>query len=225
MKEKKDLLFACTIKGCNCLWRRYYEESDVGSLIGEHYSREDDASPNPCRECIGTDMLSKTEARKRFENNTLRIYVTGTVDPRVHANEPMYPGHTQLGWTDDGTCSYCGSISHTEAIRLLKTPGAHFSGTDKTTYKAYIHEDGKHNKFYFRHLEACTDEELAEFDKLASKTLGLRFDRHEGAIRVRYPQTRGFYGWQTYGVIGPDGEPVFKEGSPKPPPPEFWEKT
>lgn len=141
-----------------------------------------------------------------------------SVDPKVHAGEPRYPGRETIEWRSDGTCNYCGSLSVPEAVRLLRTPGTSFSGTDKTTYKAYIGE----GKFYFRHLQACTDAELAEFDALARKVFGLSFDRVDGDIRCRYPRTKSFYGWQTFGQIGKDGEPVFHDGSPEPPPAEFW---
>lgn len=141
------------------------------------------------------------------------------VDPRVHASEPVYRGSGKHHWRKDGTCSYCGSLDFREVMRLLRTPGSQFSGTDKTTYKIYV---GDHRKFYFSHLEACSDEELKEFSELSRKVYGLAFDRHEGQIRCRYPKGGTFYGWQTYGHIGEDGEPVFAEGSPIPPGEDFW---
>lgn len=148
------------------------------------------------------------------------------IDPRVHAGERMYAGH-HPAWRDDGSCSYCGSISVPEAMRRLRTPGCKFSGTDKTTYKAYIETpDGREagaGKFYFRHLRACAEAELAEFDELARPIFGLSFTLKDGDILCRYPRTSGFYGWQTSGRIGDDGAPVFDEGSPKAPGPEFWE--
>ena len=152
------------------------------------------------------------------------------VDPRVHDGEPMY-GSGEPHWRDDGdgSCSYCGSIGVPEAIRRLRTPGVHFSGTDKTTYKVYIElpgyvntRDSGSNKFYTRHLRACTLAELAEFDALSRKIFGLAFDFHENDLRCRYPRSSSFYGFQTFGDIGPDGEPVFGDGSPKAPGPEFW---
>lgn len=143
------------------------------------------------------------------------------VDPRVHAGERIYDGEP-THWRPDGTCSYCGSRRVPEVVRLLRTPGTYFSGTDKTAYKAYV---GNHHKFYFRHLRACTDADLLEFDALSRKVFGLAW-RHlpEGDVGCRFPKTEGFYGWQTWGVIGPDGEPVFDKDAPKPPDAEWWAK-
>jgi hypothetical protein len=202
----KDLVFVC--KTCGCEWERSYVRNPDGS-----------SPPKPERFSLVDGQVPKSCCEAGVGYSKLRIKVTGEVDPRVHAGEPMYPGLGALGWHSDGGCSYCGSLSVPEAIRLLKTPGSQFSGTDKTGYKAYI---GDHQKFYFRHLRASSDAELAEFNVLARKIFGLSFDRPDGDIRCQYPQGTGFYGWQTFGHIGDDGEPVFHKGSPTPPPMEFW---
>jgi hypothetical protein len=150
------------------------------------------------------------------------------VDPRVHEGEIGIgePGSVfKFGapkWRDN-KCSYCGSWSAAEAMRLLKTPGAKFSGTDKTFYKAYIEAPDGFGKFYFRHLRECTPEQLAEFNALSRKCFGLSWKLDDtGTLLGAAPRSNSVYGWQAFGVIGADGEPVFKEGSPRPPGPEFW---
>lgn len=204
----KDLVFECVT--CGCQWQRSYALNPDGSLPSspERFTLVDGQVPKEC--CSGTLGYPQ-----------LRILVTGEVDPRVHAREPRYRD-AGLGWTSDGSCSYCGSLSVPEAVRLLRTPGSQFSGTDKTTYKAYI---GDHRKFYFRHLRACTDAELAEFNELSKKIFGIAWTREDGHLCGQFPRTVNAYGWQTYGHIGENGEPVFHEASPVPPGPEFWEAT
>lgn len=207
----KDLIFECI--ECGCLWQRSYLTNSDGSLPSnpERYSLVDGQVAKACCD-NAPDFKQKT-----------RIKITGEVDPRVHAGEPTYGGRTSFGWTSDGGCSYCGSLSVPEAIRLLRTPGSQFSGTDKTGYKAYI---GDRQKFYFRHLRASLDAEFAEFDALSRKVFGLAWSRDaKGDLMVRYPRSGGLYGWQTFGHIGDDGEPVFHDGSPKAPAPEWWNKT
>lgn len=142
-----------------------------------------------------------------------------------HHGEERVHGRPLTYTERDGvfTCSSCGSLDARVVINLLRTPGTSFSGTDKTTYKAYISPAGKHGKFYFDHLEALGPLELAEASALIRKCLGLEWFRTaEGTLRCRYPKTSGFYGWQTYGTIGEDGEPVFADDAPKPPDDAWW---
>jgi len=118
-------------------------------------------------------------------------------------------------------CSYCGSISSAEAIRRLQTPGEHFSGTDKGPYKFYIGKD--HGKFYGEHLDDLDPSELEVFARLSRKIFGMDVYRdQDGKTRFIYPRSGSFYGWQTWGDIGEDGKPVFGEGSPVPPPEEWF---
>jgi hypothetical protein len=142
----------------------------------------------------------------------------------------MFGLDKERAWREDGTCSYCGSQSPGKLMELLKLPGTHFSGTDKTFYKLYVehkeHRPRGAGKFYFSHLEELTDEELAEFDAMLRKCFGLHAYRNEKReMRFGCPRSEGFYGWQTWGEIGPDGEPVFEKGAPKPPDAAWWERV
>ena len=117
-------------------------------------------------------------------------------------------------------CSYCGSISAVEAMRRLQTPGEHFSGTDKGPYKFYIGTD--HAKFYGEHLAELEGAELDAWAALSRRIFGMDVWRDEkGELRFVRPRSSSFYGFQTFGVIGPDGAPVFGDGSPTPPE-ESW---
>ena len=103
-------------------------------------------------------------------------------------------------------CSYCGSISPLKVIELLKTPGTKFEGTDQKygyPHKFYLNS----YKFYTCHLSQLSDEELKEFSKLSEAAFGIEFVRDDKGIMFRQPQTNSFYGWQLWGVIGPDGKP------------------
>jgi len=108
----------------------------------------------------------------------------------------------------------------------MRLPGAHFSGTDKIGYKAYLEApdrtDRGASKFYFRHLRELSDVEFREFAARARKVLGWSFERDGGEQVCWAPKTTSFYGWQTYGVIGPDGEPVHDKDAPKPMRDEWW---
>lgn len=105
-------------------------------------------------------------------------------------------------------CSYCGSLSPQEVIKLLKTPGTDFSGSDWKygwPHKFYI--GGK--KFYNSHLEDMTDEEFKEFSALSQKIFGIEWMKNkEKGVGYRCPKTTGFYGYQRAGKIGEDGNPI-----------------
>ena len=61
------------------------------------------------------------------------------------------PFNGEMHWREDGTCSYCGSVSE-EALFNAIEAGAKITPTDKS-YKVYV--DVKANgagKFYFQHL-------------------------------------------------------------------------
>lgn len=51
-------------------------------------------------------------------------------------------------WGSDKTCSYCGSLSPVEFMRMVES-GIEVGPTDKN-YKVYV---GSHQKFYFQHLD------------------------------------------------------------------------
>ncbi len=150
------------------------------------------------------------------------------VDPKVHDGE-MRIGSDPMVWElRDGNecCSYCGSLSPEAAMLALQTPGTKFSGTDKTGYKAYIEPAGVFGKFYFRHLRALDQESFSKFSSVIRSIFGWSFERDETGKQHCYsPQSRGFFGFQTWGIIGEDGKPVFGEGSPNPPTEEWWENS
>ncbi len=65
-------------------------------------------------------------------------------------------------WREDGTCSYCGSISSETFLKAVED-GQEVIPTDKS-YKAYVRlPDKEQSKFYFQHL---TPEERSKFAML-----------------------------------------------------------
>lgn len=131
------------------------------------------------------------------------------------------------GWRDrDGyqRCEHCGSLTATEALRRMTTPGCKFSGTDKGGYKFYFtSETGDHGKFYGAHVQDLSREELAAFAAASRRCLGVDWEGKDGAPPVCWmPKSTSFYGWQTWGDIGADGQPVFGDGSPTPPDEDWW---
>lgn len=65
---------------------------------------------------------------------------------------PMGLGGPAAFWEADKTCSYCGSLSQERFFELVED-GAEVGPTDKG-YKAYVtHQDVRHAKFYFQHLD------------------------------------------------------------------------
>ncbi|MCB1422788.1 MAG: hypothetical protein KDJ69_10045 [Nitratireductor sp.] len=75
------------------------------------------------------------------------------------------PFNGEMEWLDDGTCSYCGSISEGAFFNAIEA-GAKITPTDKS-YKAYIDMPGVgHRKFYFQHL---SQEGRARFIDLVNK--------------------------------------------------------
>lgn len=79
-------------------------------------------------------------------------------------------------WRNDGTCSYCGSISPRQFFKAINE-GRQIVPTDKN-YKAYI--DGR--KFYFQHL---SPKDRQKFIKLYNK----------GKMNLAYP---GYFYTQPY---------------------------
>jgi hypothetical protein len=135
-------------------------------------------------------------------------------------------------------CSHCNSISIADAIRLLKTPGTRFSGSDWKygwPHKFYIeplnpdadkivevgaqYDHGVrtpimgtrkflHFKFYNTHLTGATPEEFLEFSLLSEQVFGIRWDKDEKGIKYSCPRTKSFYGYQRSGRIGEDLVPI-----------------
>lgn len=107
----------------------------------------------------------------------------------------------------------------------MTTPGCKFSGTDKGGYKFYFtSETGDHGKFYGQHLEDLSPEELTAFATASRRCLGVDW-KHEGNGKPPscfMPKSGSFYGWQTWGKVDSDGQPIFDDGAPIPPPEEWW---
>lgn len=106
----------------------------------------------------------------------------------------------------------------------MTTPGAKFSGTDKGGYKFYFtSEHGDHGKFYGAHLADLNEKELEEWATVSRKVLGVHWVFNQGKGPDCYmPQSNSFYGWQVWGHIGEDGQPVWNDGSPTPPDEDWW---
>lgn len=121
-------------------------------------------------------------------------------------------------------CDHCGSITPQEALRRMTTPGCKFSGTDKGGYKFYFDsEDGDHGKFYGEHLADLSESELAVWAEASRRCLGVDWEYVPGKQpKCWMPKTTSFYGWQTWGKVGDDGQPVFAEGAPTPPDAAWW---
>lgn len=116
---------------------------------------------------------------------------------RTHALDPHAQMHAPHHWRDDGTCSFCGSLTVAEATRLLTTLGTHYSGSDWKygwPHKFYI----GHGKFYAEHLMDATPEQLAAFNVVAEPTIGITYFLQDGQLGYRTPH-RGF---QTWGTVG-----------------------
>lgn len=90
---------------------------------------------------------------------------------RRHEGMGIPPGEPTDTWREDGTCSYCGSVSPSLFFERVLA-GDEVGPTDKN-YKAYIGERGK---FYFQHL---SEEEKNRFIELYNnKTMKLGFPGH-----------------------------------------------
>lgn len=110
-------------------------------------------------------------------------------------------GAPEWEYRDDGSCSYCGSISTSKAIQLLNTTGTFYSGSDWKygwPHKLYIHAKESFGKFYTTHLMDETSYQLEEFNNLSIPLLGLDFKIGEKGIKFLAPGQS----WQTWGTIG-----------------------
>lgn len=127
---------------------------------------------------------------------------------------------------DDGYlhCSWCGSLHPDEFLRRLTTPGCSFSGTDKGAYKFYAGAEGKSadDKFYGEHVKDLDESRWSEFDAASRRCLGVAWVPEGGKLTPLVPRSDSFYGWQTWGRVGPDGNPVHDEHAPTPPDGEWW---
>jgi len=72
------------------------------------------------------------------------------------------PLNGEMVWYDDGTCSYCGSLSEDEFFRLVGDKGV-LTTTDKD-YKVYVdHPETGRKKFYFQHLSNDGKKKFVEY--------------------------------------------------------------
>lgn len=123
----------------------------------------------------------------------------------AHKNDPFSYRFEEPHWREDGTCSYCGSITPEEAIRLLKIEGTHYSGSDwkySWPHKFYIdNKDANPRaiKFYNTHLQDATDEVIAEFCQLSEKYFGITWGRNENGLFYR--AIPNIQRWGTVGKI------------------------
>lgn len=118
------------------------------------------------------------------------------------------PKWKEVYWRHDGCCSWCGSMSVEQAIRLLTTPGTRYSGSDWKygwPHKFYIHREGWKNsddgphKFYVTHLSDATHADFIQFCALSAKLLGVTFVRRmDGSLRY----SAVCQGFQTWGTVG-----------------------
>lgn len=85
-------------------------------------------------------------------------------------------------WRDDGTCSYCGSLSG-DAFMCLAEAKAELGPTDKN-YKVYV---GSRSKFYFQHL---SDEQRQRFVELLNQSGALNIGQPGRFYRLPFFVTR-----------------------------------
>lgn len=100
-----------------------------------------------------------------------------TCPRRLHELGPWDHERFLDRWTEDGTCSFCGSVRPEEFFRRA-VAGEPITPTDKS-YKVYL---AGHRKFYLQHL---SDDEQARFIAL----------HNAGQLRLDYP---GYFYVQPY---------------------------
>jgi hypothetical protein len=120
------------------------------------------------------------------------------------------------------TCSYCGSIDVATLLMALKKSGTQYGGSDWKGFphKFYIaipcepyrkwvgktaegvdqfdNAEKRHHKFYFEHFKDATPEQIAEFNELGGRMLGIKVAQINGALSYSAVCPN----WQTYGVVG-----------------------
>lgn len=95
-----------------------------------------------------------------------------------------------------------------EAIKLLRTPGTYFSGSDWKygfPHKFYV----GHDKVYTKDLKLVPDEKVQEFSVLAQEFFGIEFYRQDKQLywRCEWADCSAM-GYQRAGHVGPDGKPI-----------------
>lgn len=93
------------------------------------------------------------------------------------AVSPVFKFGTEHVWREDGTCSYCGSLSEARFFEAVEA-GLEVTPTDKS-YKAYVRGapgGSSTGKFYFQHL---SEEGRTKFVELVnSKAMKLATPGH-----------------------------------------------
>lgn len=82
------------------------------------------------------------------------------------------PFNGEASWREDGTCSYCGSISPDALFKAIDA-GEEIIPTDKS-YKAYVGEG--HRKFYFQHLSEAEKVRFVEY--LNARRINIGYPGH-----------------------------------------------
>jgi len=85
------------------------------------------------------------------------------------------PMNGEATWREDGTCSYCGSLSQELFFEQVEK-GAEIGPTDKS-YKAYVRLIDHHvrgaGKFYFQHLDEAGRARFIELANAKTMKLGM----------------------------------------------------
>ena len=136
----------------------------------------------------------------------LIVFVVVLVTWWVYAHPPKLPESCDAVIEPGYICTFCGYIAPADAVKLLKTPGTTFECADWKyggPHKYYLNG----YKFYLRHLNQLSDAELSEFSELSVAALNIEFVRNVKGTRIMSPEPNCAYGYQLWGVIGPDGKP------------------
>jgi hypothetical protein len=117
-------------------------------------------------------------------------------------------------------CDYCGSMSPKQAITLLQAPGTEFSGSDWKygwPHKFYIHNKSlsiTFGKFYSNHINEMDENDLNVWNSLSRRIFGIAWQRDiDNRLKwavIGKQHFDDFYGYQQYGRIDEDGNPIFE---------------
>lgn len=163
-------------------------------------------------EVVTKDLYAELEqaSQKEDAEAVAADEAAGRTNVHAKAHNPVFKfGKAHWETREEGRlhCSYCGSLSPAEAVKLLKTPGTSFSGSDWKygwPHKFYIGG----TKFYNEHLVDADEATFVEFSDLSAKIFGITWNKHpEKGLGYKSPKG-GFYGYQRAGTIGQIGEPL-----------------
>lgn len=110
-------------------------------------------------------------------------------------SETLVQGHpfkvpSEDEWRQDGTCSWCGSISPDKFFEAIEQ-GVELGPTDKS-YKVYVGKTD-HRKFYFQHLSQDERQRFVDLFNASKLTIGYpgRFYTTPFFMRIGPPITSG----------------------------------